>query len=66
MKYTSKSQIARIETEKWAINNLFCPLCGNTLNDSSANTKVYDFTCSNCYQEYQLKAMSKKIGKKLP
>ncbi|WP_291340601.1 DpnI domain-containing protein [Acinetobacter sp. UBA801] len=65
MKYTSKSQIARIETEKWAINNLFCPLCGNAFNDYSANTKVYDFICSNCNQEYQLKAMSKKIGKKL-
>lgn len=65
MKYTSKSQIARIETEKWAISNLFCPLCGNNLKDSSANTKVYDFICSHCNQKFQLKAMSKRIGKKL-
>jgi len=65
MIYKSKSQIARIETEKWALNNIFCPLCGNVLNDSSANTKVYDFSCSSCNQVYQLKALSKKIGKKL-
>ena len=65
MEYTSKSQIARIETEEWAINNLFCPLCGNQLKNSSANTKVYDFICSKCNQEYQLKSLSKKIGKKL-
>ena len=65
MEYTSKSQIARIETEKWAVNNLFCPLCGNQLKESSANTKVYDFICSKCNQEYQLKSLSKKIGKKL-
>ena len=65
MEYTSKSQIARIETERWAIQNLFCPLCGDELKDSSANTKVYDFICSKCNQEYQLKSLSKKIGKKL-
>ena len=65
MEYTSKSQIARIETEKWAVNNLYCPLCGNQLQESSANTKVYDFICSKCNQEYQLKSLSKKIGKKL-
>ena len=65
MVYSSKSQIARVETENWAIKNLFCPLCGNKFNDSSANTKVYDFICSKCNQEYQLKSLSKKIGKKL-
>jgi len=65
MKYTSKSQIARIKTEEWAIKNLFCPLCGNALEPSSANTKAYDFICSNCSQKYQLKASSKSIGKKL-
>ena len=65
MQYKNKSQIARIETEKWVIDSLFCPLCGNRLNASTANTKVYDFFCSSCNQEYQLKALSKKIGKKL-
>jgi type II restriction enzyme len=63
MEYTSKSQIARVETEKWAIKNLFCPLCGNELKNSSANTKVYDFICSKCKQEYQLKSLSKKSVK---
>lgn len=32
---------------------------------SATNTKVYDFTCPICDQQYQLKAVSKKIGKKL-
>jgi type II restriction enzyme len=65
MEYISKSQIARVETEKWAINNLFCPFCGHPMSESSANTKVFDFSCTICNQQYQLKTLSKRIGKKL-
>jgi len=65
MKYKSKSQVARVETERWALDNLYCPFCGNKVSESPANTKVYDFRCATCNQEYQLKALSKKIGKKL-
>lgn len=65
MKYTSKSQIARVETEKWAITNLFCPLCGSSFKDSKNNTKVYDFSCDKCKQLFQLKSQNKPFGNKL-
>lgn len=65
MKYKSKSQEARVKTEKFVSDNMFCPLCGSALNVLPKNTKVYDFSCSNCNQTYQLKSTSKKIGKKL-
>jgi len=65
MEYKSKSQLARIRTEEWTLNNLFCPFCGHPFVASATNTKVYDFTCPICDQQYQLKAVSKKIGKKL-
>lgn len=32
--YTSKSQIARVITEKWVSRQIYCPSCGNpALND---------------------------------
>ena len=65
MEYKSKSQIARIKTEEWALKSLFCPICGKTFTESSNNTKVYDFSCVECEQFFQLKAHAKKIGKKL-
>ena len=65
MEYKSKSQIARIKTEEWALSKLFCPICGNNFTESTNNTKVYDFSCSDCGQYFQLKSHNKKIGKKL-
>ena len=65
MEYKSKSQIARIKTEEWALKSLFCPICGKTFTESSNNTKFYDFSCVECEQFFQLKAHAKKIGKKL-
>jgi type II restriction enzyme len=55
--YKSKSQIARILTENWVKNNIFCPSCGNErLNDFANNSPVADFYCKNCQAEYELKS----------
>lgn len=62
--YTSKSQIARVLTEKWVGQNIFCPSCGKEmLNEFANNSPVADFYCSDCKSEYELK--SKKDSKSL-
>ncbi|HQV81259.1 MAG TPA: DpnI domain-containing protein [Agitococcus sp.] len=61
-KYTSKSQIARILTEKWMQENAYCLSCGNShLSAFENNRPVADYFCSNCNEEYELKS---KIGTK--
>ena len=45
--YTSSSQQARRMTEKWAVDNLYCPKCGRSLNQYLNNTPVYDFYCNH-------------------
>lgn len=45
--YRSPSQIARIVTEKWASDNLYCPRCGQPLHKYGDNTRVYDFYCDH-------------------
>jgi type II restriction enzyme len=62
--YTSKSQIARVLTEKWVSQNIFCPSCGNDmLNEFPNNSPVADFFCDDCKSEYELK--SKKNSRSL-
>lgn len=62
--YTSQSQIARVMTEKWVSQNIFCPSCGNdTLSEFTNNSPVADFYCDRCKSEYELK--SKKNAKSL-
>ncbi len=64
--YKSPSQIARILTEDWAARNLFCPACRNpNLQTARENTKVIDFVCQHCSEEYQLKSQSKPLGGKI-
>ena len=60
--YKSKSQIARILTEAWFKDNMYCPACpSNTLKPLPANTKVLDFQCPKCEETYQVKSKSGKF-----
>lgn len=64
--YKSPSQIARVTTEAWAGENLFCPNCPSpTLNPTTANTPVIDFICLRCQETFQLKGSSRPIGHRL-
>lgn len=55
--YISKSQIARVLTEFWVKQNVYCPSCGNDeLNQFSNNSPVADFFCKTCKSEYELKS----------
>ncbi|WP_026905469.1 DpnI domain-containing protein [Pedobacter glucosidilyticus] len=61
--YTSNSQIARILTENWVLNNSYCPSCGNLpLKEFENNRPVADFYCKKCKEEFELKSKSGKIS----
>lgn len=56
-RYKSPSQIARVTTECWAVNNLYCPLCDSDIvAQSQANTRAADFRCPSCDSVYELKS----------
>lgn len=50
--YKNNSQIARIITEKWTSDNLYCPKCGRSLVQYPNNTHVYDFYCDHSNKEF--------------
>lgn len=59
--YTSASQRARVLTEQWVGESIFCPNCGQGYVNKYPNGKpVADFYCSNCKEDYELK--SKQSG----
>jgi type II restriction enzyme len=64
--YKSVSQKARVITEKWALDNIYCPACiSDRVTDTAANTEAIDFVCSRCDASFQLKASSKPIRRKV-
>ncbi|WP_018676257.1 DpnI domain-containing protein [Riemerella columbina] len=63
-KYKSKSQIVRVLTENWVLNNSYCPSCGNSfLTEFENNRPVADFFCKNCREEFELKSKKGKFPK---
>ena len=65
-KYRSASQKARILTEYWVDESVFCPNCGQIKIDKFPNNQpVADFFCSNCQEEYELKSKHGSIGLKI-
>lgn len=61
--YHSKTQIARILTESWVSDNLFCPRCGNPhINHFQNNRPVADFYCEECKSEFELKSKNGAFG----
>ncbi len=56
-RYKSKSQIARILTEDWVLNNSYCPNCGKSkLYSYATNNPAADFFCQDCKSDYELKS----------
>ena len=65
-KYHSKTQIARVLTEGWFQDEMYCPNCLHTdFLKNPNNTRVSDFVCNNCKNEYQLKSQSKPFYSKI-
>jgi len=64
--YKSPSQKARVITEKWFEENMYCPACpSNFLERTPPNEKVVDFICPKCSERYQMKSMSHPFGFKV-
>lgn len=64
--YKSASQRARILTEHWVDNSVFCPNCGHVeIKKYPNNQPVADFFCSNCKEEYELKSKKDNLGTKV-
>ncbi len=62
--YHSPSQLARVLTERWFLENGYCPACpSEELTQTPNNEKVVDFICPDCAAKYQLKAKRQHIGK---
>ena len=61
--FKSHSQRARVLTETWIKNEMYCPACGcDFLSKIRNNAKMADFFCSNCGEIYELKSTAHKIG----
>lgn len=61
--YKSPSQQAKILTETWARENLYCLACtSNNLQPTPSGKRVIDFVCPCCEEPYQLKSQSHPFG----
>lgn len=61
--YHSSTQIARVQTEDWVANNMYCPICGQSrILHYEANKPVADFYCEHCCSDFELKSKENKKG----
>jgi len=61
--YKSNSQIARVLSEDWVLQNSYCPSCETeSLQKFENNMPVADFLCCSCKEEFELKSKSGKIS----
>ncbi len=64
--YHSGAQIARVLTENWVNQNMYCPRCGNLhIKHFENNRPVADFYCDRCHSEYELKSKDGQLGQKI-
>src|SRR3990167_788923 len=63
--YTSYSQKARVLSEAWVLDEIYCPNCGDSIYDYDNNKPVADFYCKKCSEDFELKSKKGKIGKKV-
>jgi hypothetical protein len=64
--YTSQSQSARIWSEGWVRDNMFCPACSAiAINKLPNNARVADFSCGGCNEQFELKSQRSRFGRKV-
>lgn len=64
--YRADSQIARILTESWMLDYMYCPRCGHhEIKHFPNNRPVADFYCPRCKNEYELKSKNGPLGHKI-
>lgn len=61
--YRSAAQRARVVTEGWGQQNLYCPNCeSENLAKCRPNAEAVDFTCPVCAAPFQLKSQSRPLA----
>jgi len=61
--YEGPTQKARIWTEGWVAQNLFCPNCGAaSLGKLKNNVPAADFRCEGCAEQFELKSKNGGFG----
>ena len=66
LNYKSKAQQARVVSEAWGRDNLYCVNCQSSfLTPAPNNTAAFDFICPNCALSFQLKSKSSQIGDRI-
>jgi len=64
--YNNNSQKARVLTENWMHQEIFCPSCGANICKYNNNQPASDFYCKKCGENYELKSCSKySFGSKI-
>lgn len=64
--YSSNTQKARIITENWLSENMFCPRCGrSSISHFENNRPVADFYCPDCGNQFELKSRRNRIASKV-
>lgn len=63
--HVNHAQKARVMTESWVLNEIYCPNCGEKVFDYNNNRPVADFYCERCLEDFELKSKKGKIGKKV-
>ena len=64
--YSSGSQSARVWTERWVKDWVYCPNCASPhVSQFPANSPVADFFCPSCLEEYELKSQKTAFGAKV-
>ena len=64
--YKSASQRARISSEAWGAQHLYCPRCtADRLHQLPGNTPVLDFRCPDCSSGFQLKSGTSEFRNRL-
>lgn len=66
LNYCSKAQIARVVSETWAAEQMFCAACpSDSLARRPANSRAVDFTCPACASLYQLKSRKTALSNRI-
>lgn len=64
--YNSNAQKARVLTEMWVAQNMYCPRCGSPrIHHFPNNRPVADFYCPVCSCEYELKSKQGPLSEKV-
>ncbi len=64
--FESASQNARVWTEGWVEQAMFCSNCGaQPITRFTRNKPVADFFCDTCAEEYELKSQKGRFGRKV-